>query len=82
MPDHAHTLIRNRKQALEAAMHRGLLVPLDASLALRAARIGSDLKLPLADSVILATARTYQALIWTQDAHFKGLEGVRYAEKS
>ncbi len=64
-----------------AAMHQGLIVPLDASLALRAARISSDLKLPLADSVILATARTYLGIIWTQDAHFKGLEGVRYREK-
>jgi toxin FitB len=54
---------------------------LDASLALRAARISSDLKLPLADSVILATARTYLGVIWTQDAHFKGLEGVRYTGK-
>jgi predicted nucleic acid-binding protein len=64
-----------------AAMHQGLILPLDASLALRAARISSDLKLPLADSVILATARTYLGVIWTQDAHFKGLEGVRYIEK-
>jgi len=73
---------RGEDAALQAAaaMHQGLIVPLDASLALRAARISSDLKLPLADSVILATARTYLALIWTQDAHFKGLEGVRYTE--
>jgi toxin FitB len=64
-----------------AAMHQGLILPLDASLSLRAARISSDLKLPLADSVILATARTYLGVIWTQDAHFNGLEGVRYIEK-
>ena len=64
-----------------AAMHQGLLVSLDAGIALRAARISSDLKMPLADSVILATAWTYQSVIWTQDAHFKGLEGVRYTEK-
>ena len=74
---------RGEDAALQAAaaMHQGLIVPLDASLALRAARISSDLKLPLADSVILATARTYLGVIWTQDAHFKGLEGVRYTEK-
>ena len=59
-------------------MHQGLIVPLDAVLALKAARISRDLKLPLADSVILAAARTYLAVIWTQDAHLKGLEGVRY----
>lgn len=69
--------------ALQAAavMHQGLIVPLDAGLALRAAIIGNELKLPLADSVILATARTYHGVIWTQDSHFKGIEGVRYTEK-
>ena len=64
-----------------AAMHQGLIVPLDAGLALNAARISSDFQLPLADSVILATARAYFGVIWTQDAHFKGLEGIRYIEK-
>jgi len=74
---------RGEDAALQAAaaMHQGLIVPLDAVIALRAARIGSDLQLPLADSVILATARTYHGVIWTQDAHFKGLEGVRYTER-
>lgn len=74
---------RGEDAALQAAavMHQGLIVPLDASLALRAARISGDLKLPLADSVILATARAYLGVIWTQDAHFKGLEGVRYPGK-
>ena len=74
---------RGEDAALQAAaaMHQGLIVPLDASLALRAGRISSDLQLPLADSVILATARTYHGVIWTQDAHFKGLQDVRYTEK-
>jgi toxin FitB len=74
---------RGEDAALQAAaaMHQGLLAPLDASLALRAARISNDLKLPLADSVILATAEAYRSLIWTQDAHFKNLEGVKYLEK-
>ena len=74
---------RGEDAALQAAaaMHQGLIVPLDAGIALSAARIGRDLKLPLADSVILATARTYPCVIWTQDAHFQGLQGVRYPEK-
>jgi predicted nucleic acid-binding protein len=74
---------RGEDAALQAAavMHQGLMVPLDAGIALRAARISLDRKLPLADSVIVATARTYQGIIWTQDAHFQGLEGVRYTEK-
>ena len=74
---------RGEDAALQAAtaMHQGLLVPLDAPLSLKAARISNDLKLPLADSVLLATAQTYQGVVWTQDEHFRNLEGVRYTEK-
>jgi toxin FitB len=75
---------RGEDAALQAAavMHQGQVVALSASIALRAAKAGSQLKLPLADSVILATAQTYGALVWTQDAHFKDLEGVKYMEKT
>ena len=75
---------RGEDAALQVAavMHQGQVVPLDGHLALSAAKIGSDWKLPLADSVILATARAHVALVWTQDAHFKGLENVRYVEKT
>jgi predicted nucleic acid-binding protein len=65
-----------------AAMQQGLIADLDLPTALAAAGIGKDLGLPLADSVILATARRYQAVIWTQDAHFKNIRGVKYKEKS
>jgi len=62
-------------------MHQGEIIPLDATLALKAARLSQDLKLPRADSLILATAQRYSGTIWTQDIHFKGLEGVRYIDK-
>lgn len=73
---------RGEDAALQAAaaMHQGQIAPLDATLALKAARLSHDLKLPLADSVILASGQTYLAVIWTQDVHFKGLEGVRYID--
>jgi len=72
---------RGEDQALQAAalMHRGLVAELDAGLALEAARLGHLQKLPLADSLVLATAQKYKAILWTQDAHFKGLDGVRFA---
>ncbi|MBB5346789.1 type II toxin-antitoxin system VapC family toxin [Desulfoprunum benzoelyticum] len=75
---------RGEEAALQVAavMHQGQVVPLDADIALNAAKIGSLWKLPLADSVILATARAHGALVWTQDAHFKGLENVQYIEKT
>jgi len=62
-------------------MHEGQLIDLNASLALSAAQISIDLKLPMADSIILATARAYDAILWTQDEHFKGLDGVKYIAK-
>ncbi|HEV2178271.1 MAG TPA: type II toxin-antitoxin system VapC family toxin [Terriglobia bacterium] len=67
--------------AAVAQMRQGQVVDLDASLALSAARISLDLKLPLADSVILATARLYDAVVWTQDADFKGLARVQYVAR-
>jgi predicted nucleic acid-binding protein len=74
---------RGEDAAIQAAvsMQHGLVAPLDTAIALRAARISADRKLPLADSVILATAQAYRGVVWTQDVDFKGLEGVRYTEK-
>lgn len=67
----------NALQAI-ALMYQGQMIDLDASLALSAAKLGLDFKLPLADSIILATARAKNALIWTQDSDFKGFDGVKY----
>lgn len=71
---------RGENDALEAAalIMQGEVIPLDATLTLSAAKLSADLRLPLADSVILATARAEGAVLWTQDAHFSSLEGVRY----
>lgn len=69
-----------RESALEvvAAMRGGILVDIDDRLALEAAELSADTKLALADSIILATARAHDAELWTQDADFDGIEGVRY----
>jgi len=74
---------KNRNDALEAVaiMKDGHVVDLDDSLALVAAEMSYELKLPMADSIILATARANDATLWTQDTHFKGMEGVKYIEK-
>jgi predicted nucleic acid-binding protein len=63
-----------------AAMQQGRIIPLDASLALAAAKLSIDSRLPMADSIILATATAHDAALWTQDDDFKGLESVRYVE--
>ena len=61
-----------------AVMQQGVVVDLDARLALSAARVSLDMRLPMADSVVLATAKLHEATLWTQDADFEGLPGVRY----
>ncbi len=75
--------LRDKEEALRAVgvMSLGQLIELDRQLALNAARISLDLKLALADSIILATARAAGATLWTQDEHFKELEDVRYVAK-
>ena len=62
-------------------MQQGMVVDLDATTALSAAGISLELGLPMADSIMLATARAHDATLWTQDADFAGIEGVQYAEK-
>ena len=64
-----------------AQMQQGKVVDLDRALALSAAKISLDTKLPRADSVILATARANSAILWTQDSDFAKIKGVKYASK-
>ncbi len=73
-----------KEAALEvvAAMQQGLVVALSPELALAAAKISSETKLPMADSVILATAREHDATLWTQDSDFEGVEDVNYVKKA
>ena len=71
---------RDEGHALQAVavMQQGRVVELDARLALLAARISVERKLPMADSVILATGRAFGATVWTQDEDFKGLPAVQF----
>ena len=59
-------------------MHQGQIANLTAPIALQAAKISVELKIAMADSIILATARAYDATLWTQDADFEGIEGVAF----
>jgi predicted nucleic acid-binding protein len=70
----------DEKNALEtvAVMRMGEVVVLDDQRAFSAAALSHRLRLPMADSIILATAREYKAILWTQDADFKGFPDVKY----
>ena len=74
---------RGVNDALEAAaaMQRGTIVNVTAEIAMAGARLGLEHGLPMADSLILATARAHDATLWTQDAHFEGLAKVKYFAK-
>jgi predicted nucleic acid-binding protein len=63
-------------------MSQGQIVDLNREIAIEAARLSVKYKLSMADSIILATARADEATLWTQDAHFKNIAGVRYFEKN
>ena len=63
-----------------ALMQQGNVIDLDAILSMRAAKLGVVHNLPLADSIIYATAQAYEAIVWTQDSDFKDLSGVKYKE--
>ena len=76
-------LQRGEEAALQAAgmMSLGIMTDLTREIAINAAQLSSERKLAMADSIILATAYTSKATLWTQDADFAGMEGVRYIAK-
>ena len=74
---------RGEGPALQAGalMEHGQVIDLNASIALLGAKLSHELKLPMADALILATARSHEATLWTQDEDFSALGGVRYITK-
>lgn len=64
-----------------ALMQQAHIIDLDAEAAISAATLSVELQLPMADAVMLAVARSQEALLWTQDAHFEAIDGVRYVAK-
>ena len=74
---------RGENAALQAIalLRQGTAIDLNEDIAIQAARLSTAHKIPMADSIILATARTHKATVWTQDDDFKGLDGVEYVAK-
>lgn len=75
---------RSEGEALQAVavMQQGQVAELDSGTAISAAALSLEHRLPLADSIMLATARRHDATLWTQDGHFEGLPGVKYQKAS
>ena len=74
---------KGENQALQAValMHQGQVLEINAEIAIAAAKLSDQYKLPMADSLILTTAQTYNATLWTQDADFKGFADIKYIMK-
>jgi predicted nucleic acid-binding protein len=73
----------SENEALQAAvaMRKGTVVDLTASLAIAASKLSLEHNLPMADSIILSTAKEFDATIWTQDSDFKNIDDVKYFPK-
>ena len=73
----------SENEALQAAavMQKGTVVDLTAQLAIAASKLSLEHALPMADSIILATAKVFEAILWTQDSDFKNIAGVKYFPK-
>ncbi len=74
---------RDENAAMQAiaVMQEGVVVDVSDDLAIAAAKIAIELRLPMADSLILATARLHRATLWTQDADFEAIAGVKYVTR-
>jgi len=74
---------RSEEDALEAIsiMQQGQVIDLNTEISINAAKISIDLRLPMADSIILATSNLHNATFWTQDGDFQNIQGVKYIEK-
>jgi len=70
----------SENEALHAmvAMQKGTVVDLTSPLAIAASKLSLEHHLPMTDSIILATAKEFAATLWTQDADFKNISGVKY----
>jgi predicted nucleic acid-binding protein len=73
----------SENEALQAAaaMQKGTVVDLTATLAIAASKLSLQHRLPMADSIILATSQAFNAKIWTQDSDFKNFQKVKYFPK-
>jgi predicted nucleic acid-binding protein len=74
---------RGEDEALQATavMTQGQVVNMDITLALSTAKVSVEFGLPMADSIILATAHAHEAILWTQDADFENIEDIEYVQR-
>ncbi|OQA20875.1 MAG: PIN domain protein [Actinobacteria bacterium ADurb.Bin346] len=74
---------KNENSAIQAIafMQQSKIIDITESISIFAAKLSIDYKLPMADSLIYATAKIHDAIVWTQDSDFENLEDVKYFQK-
>ena len=74
---------RGEEDALQAIgiMSLGVIADLTREIAVNAAHASTEFQIAMADSIILATARAHNAILWTQDSDFEGMDSVQYISK-
>lgn len=74
---------KNESTAIQVVglMQQAKVIGINSTIAIQSAKFSYQFKMPMADSIIYTTARLSDALVWTQDVHLKGLEGVKYFKK-
>ena len=79
------TVLRQRDESAGlqavALMKQGQIIDLTTNISMKAAKLSLEHRIPMADSIVLATGRLYQATVWTQDVDFKGLNDVQFIRK-
>ena len=71
---------RDESSAMSSVMfmQNAIVIGVTPQIAVLAAKLGSKFGLPMADSIIYATAKTMDAIVYTKDKHFENLDGARY----
>lgn len=63
-------------------MKKGKVVELTPTLTLSAAKLNLTHNLAMDDSIMFATAKAYEATLWTLDSDFNDFPDVNYYSKS
>ena len=78
-------LSRSLPQALVTqclnVMRLGRVLDLTDKRAIAASQMAARHKLAMADAAMYCMAREFEAMFWTQDVDYQGLDGVRYCAK-
>jgi predicted nucleic acid-binding protein len=62
-------------------MQQAKVIVVSSSIAIQAAKLSYEQKIPMADSIIYITAKQNNGIVWTQDSDFKDLDDVKYFKK-